>query len=218
MPAASLPHPVIAMDGPAASGKSSVARRIAAELGFAYVNSGLMYRAVAWAVHEAQVNVGDELAVGQFFEGLNCDFSMTDGQCLLRVNGSDPSPFLESPEVNATVSSVARLPQIRQRLVHFQRECANSGPLVMEGRDIGTVVFPETPFKFYIDAAEEVRAARRATQGLDDNVANRDKLDSTRKSSPLIAAPDAVRIDTTTLTLEEVVALVLAQLKLKGLF
>jgi len=205
------------MDGPAASGKSSVARRIAAELGFSYVTSGLMYRAVAWAVNEAQINPQDEAMVSEFFEGLDCDFSMVDGQCQLRVNGSDLSPFLELPAVNATVSSIARLPQIRQKLVAAQRECANSGPLVMEGRDIGTVVFPDSPFKFYIDAAEEVRAARRATQGLEDNVANRDKLDSTRKSSPLIAAPDAVRIDTTTLTLEEVVSQVMAELKRKGL-
>jgi len=134
----------------------------------------------------------------------------------LLVNGSDPGDALTSDYVNGNVSKVAKIPDVRKALVRQQRACAEAADIVMEGRDIGSVVFPDTPYKFYLDASEEVRARRRAAQGLGDEIAERDRLDSTRKVSPLKVADGATKIDTSDLTLPQVVEALLGQLSEQG--
>lgn len=202
---------VITLDGPAASGKSSVARLVAARLGRVYVNTGNMYRALTWAVLARGANPADPDAVRSAAAAVVVESPVTDGQTQVRVDGRLlTTDDLNSDAVNAGVSLVARVPEVRERLVRDQRALAEIGPLVMEGRDIGSVVFPDSRLKFYIDASEEVRAARRRAQGHADQVAERDRLDSTRKSSPLVVPEGAQVIDNSHLTLEQAVEAVLA--------
>lgn len=201
---------VITLDGPAASGKSSVARLVAARLGRVYVNTGNMYRALTWAVLARGANPADPDAVRSAAAAVVVESPVTDGQTQVRVDGRLlTTDDLNSDAVNAGVSLVARVPEVRERLVRDQRALAALGPLVMEGRDIGSVVFPDSRLKFYIDASEEVRAARRRAQGHADQVAERDRLDSTRKSSPLVVPDGAQVIDNSHLTLEQAVEAVL---------
>ncbi len=208
---------VIAMDGPAASGKSSVARRVAQSLGWLYVNTGNMYRAVTWAVIQAGVDPRDAVAVAKLGQALQLDFIQQSGQVQMLTNGRALSDEeLNSQEVNAAVSLIAQVPSVRARLVNEQRAITRQGALVMEGRDIGSVVFPATPHKFYIDASEEVRRARRGLQGLNDTVALRDQLDKSRKTAPLVVPEGALVIDSSDLTLDQVVARVLDTLKARG--
>ena len=202
---------VITLDGPAASGKSSVARLVAARLGRTYVNTGNMYRAMTWAVLAQGVDPADPEAVRAAAAAVQLDSQVADGQTQVRVDGRVlTTDDLNSDAVNAGVSLVARVPEVRERLVSDQRALTALGPLVMEGRDIGSVVFPDSRLKFYIDASEEVRAARRRAQGHADQVAERDRLDSTRKSSPLVVPEGAQVIDNSHLTLEQAVEAVLA--------
>lgn len=205
------------MDGPAASGKSSVARRVAASLGWLYVNTGNMFRAVTWAVLNRGIDPSDSEAVATVGHELKLEFVSQDGRIQLLTEGRDLGDAeLNSEAVNKAVSHIAQVSSVRTRLVNEQRALAAFGPLVMEGRDIGSVVFPETPHKFYIDASEEVRAARRGQQGLSDAVALRDKLDKTRKTAPLIVPEGALVIDSSDLSLDEVVQRVLDVLKARG--
>jgi cytidylate kinase len=202
---------VITLDGPAASGKSSVARLVAARLGRTYVNTGNMYRAMTWAVLAQGVDPANPESVRAAAAAVQLDSPVADGQTQVRVDGRVlTTDDLNSDAVNAGVSLVARVPEVRERLVRDQRALVALGPLVMEGRDIGSVVFPESRLKFYIDASEEVRAARRRAQGHADQVAERDRLDSTRKSSPLVVPEGAHVIDNSHLTLEQAVEAVLA--------
>ena len=153
---------IIAMDGPAASGKSSVARRVAASLGWLYVNTGNMFRAVTWAVLNRGIDPHDPQAVAAIGDDLKLEFVTAEGRIDMLTEGRAlRDAELNSQEVNNAVSLIAQVPEVRTRLVNEQRSLANRGPLVMEGRDIGSVVFSDTPHKFYIDASEEVRSARR---------------------------------------------------------
>ncbi len=206
-------HPVITIDGPAASGKSSVARLVAQRRGAIYVNTGNMYRAMTWAVLDRQIDPADAEAVRQATAVVEIQSPVVAGQTVVQVNGIPLTDAdLNSDPVNRAVSHVARVPEVRDRLVAAQRALAALGPLVMEGRDIGSVVFPNSPLKFYIDASEEVRSARRRAQGHADQVAERDRLDSTRKTSPLVIPQGAVVIDNSHLTLEQAVEQVLERL------
>ena len=205
---------VIAIDGPAASGKSSVARRLAEKLGHLYVNTGNMFRGVTWAVLNAGFDVKESDAIAGYASALNLEFVNEGGHIHMLVNGRRLTDAeLNSEAVNGAVSHVAQVSEVRTRLVNEQRALVARGDLVMEGRDIGSVVFPDTPHKFYIDASEEVRAARPSKQGLNDTVAMRDKLDSTRKTAPLIVPEGAIRIDSSELTLDQVVEQVLEELR-----
>ena len=210
-------HLVIAIDGPAASGKSSVARALARRLGFVYVNTGAMYRALTWLAVSKGVPTADAGRVHQLLHFTSIVCSVTDGQSTIHLDGLDPEPHLVSDEVNANVSAIATIPEVRRVLVAKQRAYARDHNIVMEGRDIGSAVFPETPYKFYVDASPEVRARRRAAQGLTDSVATRDKVDSTRRTSPLIIAEDAHVIDSSNLTVDGVAGEIIGRLKLKGL-
>ena len=216
MATASASHPVITIDGPAASGKSSIARLVAAQLGWTYVNTGNMYRAITWAVLDANIDPSDADQVADCGTGVTLESPIVDGATQVHINGRQlSSDELNSDPVNRAVSHVARVPSVRDRLVAAQRELAHSGPLVMEGRDIGSIVFPDSPLKIYIDASEEVRASRRQAQGLADQVSERDRLDSTRKTAPLVIPEGATVIDNSHITLEEAVEAVLTTVRPK---
>jgi cytidylate kinase len=196
---------VIAVDGPAASGKSSVSRALARRLGFVYVNTGAMYRALTWLALSKGLDLSDAKGVEKLLGESRLEASIENGQSRFWVDGLDPGDALVSPEVNAGVSKIAALPPVRKRLVEIQRQFAQRCHCVMEGRDIGSVVFPQTPAKFYIDASLEVRAARRAGQGISDPLVLRDAMDSTRKSSPLTIANGAYLIDSSDMSVSQVV-------------
>ncbi len=210
-------HRVVAIDGPAASGKSSVARALAKQIGFDYVNSGAMYRAMTWHILNHGVAPGDAAAIIRLVENTRIDCTLDrDGSHIL-IDGTDPSPHLCDDQVNDNVSLVSSVPRLREILVEKMRGYAIDHDIVMEGRDIGSVVFPDTPYKFYIDASPDVRLRRRQAQGLRDHIAARDRADSSRRASPLIIAEDAHVIDSSNLTIEGVVGEIIGRLKLKGL-
>jgi cytidylate kinase len=210
-------HRVVAIDGPAASGKSSVAREIARRLRFAYVNSGAMYRALTWHILEHGIDPSETECVIGSIESAEITCDLQNNESRLLIDGIDPVDHLRDDRVNNGVPLVSRIPRVRQILVEKMREYARACDLVMEGRDIGSVVFPDTPYKFYLDASPEVRAQRRAAQGEQDAVAARDYADSSRSNSPLVVAKDANFIDTSNLTIAQVVDEILRQLKLKKL-
>ena len=210
-------HRVVAIDGPAASGKSSVARALAKQIGFDYVNSGAMYRAVTWHILNRGVPPGDAAAIVRLMENIRIDCTLDrDGSHIL-IDGVDPSAHLCDDQVNDNVSLVSSVPRLREILVEKMRGYAIDHDIVMEGRDIGSVVFPDTPYKFYIDASPDVRLRRRQAQGLRDQIAARDRADSSRRASPLIIAEDAHVIDSSNLTIEGVVGEIVGRLKMKGL-
>lgn len=217
------PHHVIAIDGPAASGKSTVSRLLAKEIGFVYVNSGEMYRAVTWAVLAAGVDPANAAAVWNCVRGLAIECAVArdaDGErtSTVRIDGHYPGAALRDADVNASVSAVSSVPRVRELLVARQRDYARIADIVMEGRDIGSVVFPETAFKFFITASEEVREARRRAEGgHTDPIAARDRQDSTRQASPLVVAGEAVTIDTSELEIRQVLARMRSILLQKGL-
>jgi cytidylate kinase len=201
---------IIAIDGPAASGKSTVAKRVAAELGLVFVSSGEMYRAFTWWVLRKGLDPADTGAVLALLAGTEFRCGERDGLGTVAVGGVPMTRAeLSAPEVNAGVSVVAAIPEVRERLVAEQRRYALERGVVMEGRDIGSVVFPDTPHKFYIDASPEVREARRRAEGIADSIASRDRIDSSRKASPLVVPDDALVVDSSELAVEEVVARVL---------
>jgi cytidylate kinase len=210
-------HRVVAIDGPAASGKSSVARELAKRIGFHYVNSGAMYRAVTWHVLRQEIPLGDGDAIVRLLEGarIDCDFDNNESRIL--IDRVDPTEHLSDDRVNDAVSRVSSIPRVREILVAKMRASADDRDVVMEGRDIGSVVFPETPCKFYIDASPEVRLRRRSAQGLRDQIAARDHADSSRRTAPLVIAKEAHVIDSSELTIEEVVGEIIEQLKMKGM-
>ena len=212
---------VIAIDGPAASGKSSASRGVASALGFLFVSSGHFYRALAWGVVRDSVS---EEALPQWIGNRRLDIVETAGPetaqrgVQLLLDGSDATPHLSDPEVAAKVSLLAVFPEVRDLINGHLRALAASHDLVMEGRDIGSVVFPETPYKFYLDASPEERARRRAGEGAVDSVAERDRIDSSRATAPLTIPKGATVIDTTHLNLSEVIHAVLEHLRKLGNF
>jgi cytidylate kinase len=208
---------VVAIDGPAASGKSTVARRLAQALGFSFVNSGAMYRAVAWLAHIRRLNPNDNAAVAKQLAAVTFQFGVSEKESYVLIDGKNPEEHLKEEVVNRTVSAISAIPEVRGFLLPHLRGFARLDNIVMEGRDIGSTVFPETAFKFYIDAAPEVRARRRAAQGLKDNPLHRDRADSSRRSSPLVIADDAEVIDSSSLSIDGVVNEVLGRLRQKGL-
>lgn len=200
---------VIAIDGPAASGKSSVSRGVASALGFLFVSSGHFYRALAWGT------LRDGIATENVPAWVACRRleleEQQDGVRLL-LDGDDATPHLSEPDVAARVSVIAAVPSLRDAVNTRLRSLALGRDLVLEGRDIGSVVFPGTPWKFYLDASPEERARRRAKEGAVDSVTERDRLDSTRATAPLTVPEGAVVVDTTSLTLEQVIRSVLSHL------
>ena len=210
-------HFAVAIDGPAASGKSTVARRLAEQLGLIMINTGAMYRAIAWATIKYDVNVEDAKEVVDMLGSIDVKCGVCNHQSTILIDGVDPGDALRGDMVNERVSKVSAIPEVRDLLVDKQREYLALGSLVMEGRDIGSVVFPETPYKLYIDASEEVRLARRSAEGLADVVRERDAQDSQRKTSPLVVAEGATVIDSSDMAIDEVVEAALDVLYKQGL-
>jgi len=210
-------HRVVAIDGPAASGKSSVAREVAKQIGFDYVNSGAMYRAATWHALQNAISPADGAAVAGLLESSRLDCQLDAAGSRILIDGVDPSEHLWDERVNDGVSLVSSIPRVREILVAKMRACASDRDVVMEGRDIGSVVFPETPYKFYIDASPEVRLRRRIAQGQRDHIAARDQADSSRRTSPLVVAEGAHVIDSSDLSIEGVVSEIIGQLKMKGM-
>jgi len=210
---------VIAIDGPAGAGKSTVARRVAAEIGFTYLDSGAMYRCVALAALQAGAALGDGDALGALAEGLEIDL---DGRRVL-LDGDDVSEEIREPRVSAAASRVSVHPRVREAMVERQRQLIAAGNYVAEGRDIGTVVSPASPLTVFLTASGEERARRRAAEtGEDFEVVlaaqrQRDARDTEREHGALRAAEDAVELDTTGFTQDEVVARVVALARERGL-
>src|SRR5512143_3118344 len=213
---------IIAIDGPAASGKSTIAAALAKQLNYLYFDTGVMYRAATWAALDRGVAIADESAVTKLTESLPIDVkapSVDDGrQYDVLCNGVDVTWAIRSPEVDANVSPVSAYPGVRSALTAQQRRIGLRGNVVMVGRDIGTVVLPEAPLKIYLDASAEERARRRyaevqargdhsqTSEAILENVKRRDAIDSGRATAPLKAAPDAVIIGSTGLSVDEVIA------------
>ena len=210
-------HCVIAIDGPAASGKSSVARKLARQIGFIYVNSGAIYRAITWHLLQNGVRSeeSDRIAEALDLVALRC--VVRDGEARVVVDEVDPAGHLRDDRVNESVSRVSKLPRIREIVSQRLHDCAERRNVVIEGRDIGSVVFPDTPYKFYIDASPDVRLQRRAAQGERDEITIRDRDDVSRAVSPLVKAKDAHLVDTSHLTVEQVVTEIIIRLQQAGL-
>jgi CMP/dCMP kinase len=206
-------HRVVAIDGPAASGKSSVARTLARRLGFAYVNSGAIYRAITWHILQKGIDTTDACRVTQAVESAQIAYHLQNNESRIFIDNVDPTDYLRNDRVNENVSHVSSVSRVREIVVRKMRDCARNHDVVVEGRDIGSVVFPDTPYKFYIDASPDVRSRRRAAQGERDEIKMRDHADSSRPVSPLVIAQDAHVIDTSHLTIERVVDEIIARLK-----
>lgn len=200
-----MTYHAIAIDGPAASGKSTLARALAERLGLVMVNSGAMYRAVTWKVLREEIDPTDTAAVIRLLSEMDIHCGQHGCISTIRIDGTDPTPFLREPEINANVSTVSAIPQVRDRLVALQRDYLKRTHVVMEGRDIGSVVFPDTPFKIYIDADPAIRDERRSVDGEIDSVSERDAADSSRKTAPLKVADGASKLDTSSLSIEGVI-------------
>jgi cytidylate kinase len=194
---------VIAIDGTSASGKSTNAKLVAKALGFVYVDTGAMYRTLAWHCLQKGVDVHDEKAVAGACRRWKTSLECVDRQVHLLVDGYYPAKEIRTEETSAAVSHVAAVPKVRVWMKKTQRDCIRFGNLVMEGRDIGTNVFPETDFKFYLDAALDERSKRRAADGVHENLAARDLRDSQRAAAPLMVALGAKIIITSNLTPEQ---------------
>ncbi len=211
---------IIAIDGPSGAGKGTVARTIAARLGYRHVDTGAMYRAVAWKAQHEALPLDDDAVVGAIARTA----AIVAEHGVVSIDGHDVTRAIRTPDIDKAATLVARLPQVREALVARFREIGQTGGIVMEGRDIGTVVFPQADLKLYLDASVEERARRRASdlahsasqagQGSLTGVATaleaRDQSDRTRTVAPLTLAPDAVHIDTTHLGIEQVVEKVMA--------
>lgn len=209
-------HRIIAIDGPAASGKSSVARALARLLNFVYVNSGEMYRAITWHVLEQGIDPKEADRVARIVQSASITSDLQNNESHVRINDVDPTPHLRDDRVNNAVSAVSAVPQVRHHVDERMRNYARDHDLVVEGRDIGSVVFPNTPYKFYIDASPEVRSRRRAAEGQRDEIAARDRADSLRTAAPLMIAKDAEVIDTSDITIDEVVNEIVRRLRSNG--
>lgn len=212
-----VPHFAIAIDGPAASGKSTLARLLAQRLGLIMVNSGAMYRAITWKVLRENIDPHDHDAVIGLLERVRIDCGSDGIMSTIAIDGIDPGDELRAEEINANVSTVAAIPEVRDKLIRLQRGYLEHSSVVMEGRDIGSVVFPDTPYKIYVDAAEHIRAARRGDDGEVDSIAKRDAADSKRKTAPLIVADGATVLDNSDHTIESGVEAALEILREQGL-
>ena len=226
-PASAAPA-VVAIDGPSGSGKSTVARRVAQRLGFRYLDTGAMYRALTWQALERRIDLEDATALGELAERARIEPGTNPRRPTIVIDGADVSAPIRSRAVTNAVSAVSAVPAVRAALVRRQQELIAGGAIVVEGRDIGTTVAPDAPLKVFLTASSETRAARRHRQlaavgdatVVDDTLAEierRDQRDSTRAASPLTRAADALVVDSTARSVDEVVGEVLAAAARRGL-
>ena len=202
---------IIAIDGPSASGKSTTAKGVAEKLGITHLDTGAMYRTVTWGLKKAAIHPSDDKKVRDFLKGLEIYF---DALNHIWLNGEDVSVEIRTGDISSRVSAVSAIPEVREKMVKIQRQIAGKKDCVLEGRDIGTVVFPDTEYKFFLVADTEIRAKRRlldlerigestTLSELIDDIERRDAVDSSRDHSPLLQAEDAIPIDTSHLTINE---------------
>lgn len=214
----------IAIDGPAGAGKSTLAKAIAKALGIHYLDTGAMYRAVAYAALKAGVSVKDERQVAQLLEDIDLTTAYSGGEQQMLLNGVNVMPFIRTPEISTAASDISALPCVRQKLVAMQREVAAKYSVVLDGRDIGTYVLPDTPNKFFVTADPRERARRRhdefKSKGIEKSfdsvlaeMLQRDANDSSRALAPLKKAEDAMLIDTTNMDIDKVLDAVLSKLR-----
>ena len=215
---------IIAIDGPAATGKSSTAKAVAEKLGFMYLDTGAMYRAVTLAVLERDISLTNEYTLESFLTSLDLNILYIEKTLMIELDQLDVTDRIRDPEVTAKVSEVSALPAVRKTMVKFQRKLASDKDCIVEGRDIGTVVFPNADLKFYMIADASIRAERRQkdllTLGknkdiseLETEIKNRDRKDSTRVHSPLSKAEDSIIIDTSHLDFHEQVNIIVEKIK-----
>jgi cytidylate kinase len=205
---------IVAIDGPAATGKSTSAKLVAQKLGFTYMDTGAMYRCITLSVLRNHISLADEEALQLLIQGMDIHFERTDDNLVVRLNKEDVSTLIRKPEVTSHVSAVSALPQVRNHMVAIQRKIAKNQDCVIEGRDIGTIVFPKADVKFFLVADDIIRARRRqldlkaigeerTIDELVEEICRRDRFDSERSHSPLKKADDAVEVDTSQLTIDE---------------
>ena len=219
---------VIAIDGPSASGKSTVARLAARRLNINYVDSGSFYRGITWKALREGMDTADSEQISQLVKTFEFQCFLRDGAIEFSIDGEEPGDQIRSQPVQEHVSDIAAMPDVRTFIVDMLRSTVRFGPLAMEGRDIGTVVFPDSPFKYYLDASPEERARRRYEElaskpGYDtvdevfESLARRDRKDTTRKAAPLQIALGAKVIDSTEMNAEQVVDLIIENVKAAGI-
>ena len=212
---------VVAIDGPSGAGKSSVSRIVGEKTGFLHVDSGALYRIITWQCLDNGVNTDDPEAIAAFSEKVEIECRPENGRIAYYVKGEEPGERIRTPDINANASKVAREKPVRDYVTALLRSMVKYGNLVVEGRDITTAVFPDSPARFYLTASAEARARRRQKEEVDKGIANqsteavkasllaRDAIDSTRKYAPLKKADGAIEIDSSDLTLDQVVELVM---------
>ena len=217
---------IIAIDGPAASGKSTSAKLLAKELGYLYLDTGAMYRCIAFSILENKIDISNQGSLTKFLKNFEIDLKKTNNNLSFFVNGENVTNKIRKSDVSQKVSEVSAIPIIREYMVRIQRSFTKNNSCVMEGRDIGTVVFPNAEFKFFFIASDEVRAKRRQLEleslgekkslvNLMHEIKKRDKFDSERGHSPLRKAFNAIEVDTTNMTIDEQVNFMLSKIKLK---
>ena len=206
----------VAVDGPAGAGKSSISKIVAKKLGYLYIDTGAMYRSVTWAVLHNHIDVNNQTAVEALLPELDLTMEASDDSCKVFIAGQDVTNFIRTPQVNNAVSIVASYKGVRQYLVERQRLMAEAGGVILDGRDIGSVVLPNAELKIYLTASVEARAMRRylevkgtvneqTLEDIKDSVMQRDDMDKNRKESPLIQVEDAVLVDSSEMTFDETV-------------
>lgn len=212
---------VIAIDGPSGAGKSSVSRIVGSKLGYLHVDSGALYRIMTWQCLKCGVDTSDPTAIAAFADKVEIECRPEEGHIAYYVNGVAPGDCIRTPEINAHASQVATVKEVRNRITSLLRDMTKFGNLVVEGRDITTAVFPDSPARFYLTASAEARARRRRKEEVEKGIANqsedevkasllaRDAIDSTRRYAPLRKADGVIEVDSSDLTLEESVAAVM---------
>ena len=206
---------VITLDGTSASGKSTNAKLVAKALGYSYVDTGAMYRSLAWYCLKNAVDIKDKKAITSICRRWNTELKNEEGNIRLYIDGYFPAKEIRTAETSAIVPIVAAVPSVRTWMKAKQRQCLEFGNLVMEGRDIGSNVFPDTDFKFYLDASLDERSKRRIADGVNENLAARDKQDSQRANAPLMIPLGAKVINNSEMTAEETSALIIKEIQMK---
>lgn len=227
-PNTDVPAMVVTIDGPAGAGKTSVSKLLAQRLGYRYIDTGALYRGIALAAHEAGIAPDDDKALARLCQSLFLDFAKSPDGLRLMLNERDITDLIRTPQVTMMASAVSARPVVRDYLLEIQRTMGAGKSVVLEGRDMGTVVFPDAEMKFFLDADPKLRAKRRfeelqakdgnsnRLQDVEKDMQLRDKNDSSRSVAPLKPAEDAIRIDSTQLTIEQVVAAMLGHIRVKA--
>ncbi len=207
---------IIAIDGPAGAGKTTISKALAARLGYTYIDTGALYRGFALKAQREGVDINDDARLKKMCDEISLYFKNDDGELRLYLDGADVTKEIREPQMSMMASDISARPMVREALLHVQRELGRERKVILEGRDIGTVVFPEADCKFYLDASVEERARRRhkdfvkagkevAIEKLIEDIKQRDHNDSSRKHAPLMQADDAIHIDSTNFSFDEVI-------------